>query len=172
MSLVMQFHNRSKAFHADIARKAAMLCPAQDRSYSIPNTPFGVKKVEPPRPPTPPNIEPEYWGQMWFFDLIFGKPRTDGVSIKVEDVLSATASEFGISKLDIISQRRSANVVLPRQVAMYLAKVVTGRSLPEIGRRIGGRDHTTVLHGIRKIEARVTLDTNLATRVERIKASL
>ena len=170
----MQFHNRSKAFHADIARKAAMLCPAQDRSYSIPNTPFGVKKVEPQRKavPVPRNPEPDYWHQMWFFDLVFGKAISTSAAPKVEDIIRAVCHEFGVSKIDLIGCRRNREIVRPRQVAMYLAKKVTGRSLPEIGRRIGGRDHTTVLHGIRKIEARVTLDTNLATRVERIKASL
>ena len=53
---------------------------------------------------------------------------------------------------DILSERRNRSIVLPRQVGMYLAKRLTARSLPEIGRRFGGRDHTTVLHAIRKIE--------------------
>jgi chromosomal replication initiator protein len=62
--------------------------------------------------------------------------------------------------------------VRPRQVAMYLAKTLTLRSLPEIGRRFGGRDHTTVLHAVRKIENLVTTDTALAEEIELLKRQL
>ena len=68
--------------------------------------------------------------------------------------------------------RRTANVVRPRQVAMYLAKTLTLRSLPEIGRRFGGRDHTTVLHAVRKIEALVSKDIALSEEVESLKRQL
>jgi chromosomal replication initiator protein len=63
-------------------------------------------------------------------------------------------------------------VVRPRQVAMYLAKTLTLRSLPEIGRRFGGRDHTTVLHAVRKIEALVSKDVALSEEVESLKRQL
>jgi chromosomal replication initiator protein len=71
-----------------------------------------------------------------------------------------------------LSSRRTANVVRPRQVAMYLSKVMTPRSLPEIGRRFGGRDHTTVLHAVRKIEGLVGNDTMLADEIEVLKRQL
>ena len=71
-----------------------------------------------------------------------------------------------------MSSRRTANVVRPRQVAMYLAKTLTLRSLPEIGRRFGGRDHTTVLHAVRKIENLVHNDAALAEEIELIKRQL
>jgi chromosomal replication initiator protein len=71
-----------------------------------------------------------------------------------------------------LSSRRTANVVRPRQVAMYLAKQLTLRSLPEIGRRFGGRDHTTVLHAVRKIENLVHTDTSLAEEIEILKRQL
>ena len=70
------------------------------------------------------------------------------------------------------ASRRTANVVRPRQVAMYLAKTLTLRSLPEIGRRFGGRDHTTVLHAVRKIEALVSRDVALSEEVESLKRQL
>ena len=70
---------------------------------------------------------------------------------------------------DLLSSRRTANVVRPRQIAMYLAKMLTPRSLPEIGRRFGGRDHTTVLHAVRKIEALVDGDKALAEEIELLK---
>ncbi|HTP90451.1 MAG TPA: helix-turn-helix domain-containing protein, partial [Xanthobacteraceae bacterium] len=63
-------------------------------------------------------------------------------------------------------------VVRPRQVAMYLAKVLTLRSLPEIGRRFGGRDHTTVLHAVRKIEALAGNDSAFAEEIEALKRQL
>src|SRR5947207_2015120 len=71
-----------------------------------------------------------------------------------------------------IRSRLAANVVRPRQVAMYLAKTLTLRSLPEIGRRFGGRDHTTVLHAVRKIEALVGKDAALSDEVELLKRQL
>ncbi len=73
--------------------------------------------------------------------------------VKIEDIQKLVASHYNVSRADILSSRRTANVVRPRQIAMYLAKTLTPRSLPEIGRRFGGRDHTTVLHAVRKIEA-------------------
>ena len=71
--------------------------------------------------------------------------------IKIEDIQKLVASHFNVSRADILSSRRTATVVRPRQIAMYLSKLLTPRSLPEIGRRFGGRDHTTVLHAVRKI---------------------
>jgi chromosomal replication initiator protein len=72
----------------------------------------------------------------------------------------------------ILSSRRTANVVRPRQIAMYLSKVLTLRSLPEIGRRFFGRDHTTVLHATRKIEGLTGSDCCLCDEVELLKCML
>ena len=69
--------------------------------------------------------------------------------VKIEDIQRVVARQYNVSRSDLLSSRRTANVVRPRQVAMYLAKTLTLRSLPEIGRRFGGRDHTTVLHAVR-----------------------
>ena len=85
-------------------------------------------------------------------DLVQGiEPRR----IKIEDILRIVSRHFAVSKQDILSQRRHRSVVRPRQIGMYLAKHLTSRSLPEIGRRFGDRDHTTVLHAIRKIDREV-----------------
>jgi chromosomal replication initiator protein len=92
--------------------------------------------------------------------------------IKIEDIQRVVARQYNVSRSDLLSSRRTANVVRPRQVAMYLAKTLTLRSLPEIGRRFGGRDHTTVLHAVRKIEALVTKDTALCEEVESLKRQL
>ncbi len=92
--------------------------------------------------------------------------------IKIEDIQRVVARQYNVSRSDLLSSRRTANVVRPRQVAMYLAKTLTLRSLPEIGRRFGGRDHTTVLHAVRKIEALVAKDVSLSDEVELLKRQL
>jgi len=92
--------------------------------------------------------------------------------VKIEDIQRVVARQYNVSRSDLLSSRRTANVVRPRQVAMYLAKLLTLRSLPEIGRRFGGRDHTTVLHAVRKIEQLVGSDTALAEEVDLLKRLL
>lgn len=92
--------------------------------------------------------------------------------VKIEDIQRIVARQYNVSRADLLSSRRTANVVRPRQVAMYLAKTLTLRSLPEIGRRFGGRDHTTVLHAVRKIENLVGSDTSVAEEIESLKRQL
>ncbi len=92
--------------------------------------------------------------------------------IKIEEIQRIVARQYNVSRADLLSSRRTANVVRPRQVAMYLAKQLTLRSLPEIGRRFGGRDHTTVLHAVRKIENLVNNDSSLAEEIELLKRQL
>jgi chromosomal replication initiator protein len=92
--------------------------------------------------------------------------------VKIEDIQRLVANHYNISKSDILSSRRTATVVRPRQIAMFLSKALTLRSLPEIGRRFGGRDHTTVLHAVRKIESLTSLDTALAGEVDLLKRML
>jgi chromosomal replication initiator protein len=92
--------------------------------------------------------------------------------VKIEDIQRVVARQYNVSRSDLLSSRRTANVVRPRQVAMYLAKTLTLRSLPEIGRRFGGRDHTTVLHAVRKIENLVGNDSAFAEEIESLKRQL
>jgi chromosomal replication initiator protein len=92
--------------------------------------------------------------------------------VKIEDIQRTVARQYNVSRSDLLSSRRTANVVRPRQIAMYLAKTLTLRSLPEIGRRFGGRDHTTVLHAVRKIEGLVGTDLSLAEEVDLLKRLL
>ena len=92
--------------------------------------------------------------------------------IKIEDILRIISRHFGVSKGDLLSQRRHRSVVWPRQIGMYLAKQLTHRSLPEIGRRFGNRDHTTVLHAIRKIEGVIAGDANLRDEIDDLKKLL
>ena len=102
-------------------------------------------------------------------DLIRGvEPR----KVKIEDIQRAVALHFGVSKVDMLSSRRTRTVVRPRQVAMYLAKTMTPRSLPEIGRRFGNRDHTTVLHAVRKVDALLKTDAALVKHLDALRRAI
>jgi chromosomal replication initiator protein len=92
--------------------------------------------------------------------------------VRIEEIQCIVARHYNVSRSDLLSSRRTANVVRPRQIAMYLARTLTPRSLPEIGRRFGGRDHTTVLHAVRKIESLIGTDNSLAAEIEVLKNQL
>lgn len=89
----------------------------------------------------------------------------DQCRVKIEDILKVIGRHYNVPRADLLSARRSRAVVVPRQIGMYLAKKLTPRSLPEIGRRFGGRDHSTVLHAVRKIEDQMRTDDRLAREV-------
>ena len=92
--------------------------------------------------------------------------------VTVDDIQKAVAEHFGMKQADLLSERRTQAVARPRQAAMYLAKQMTTRSLPDIGRRFGGRDHTTVLHAVRRIEALRAQDPVLSADLETIARKL
>ncbi|MCV9999169.1 chromosomal replication initiator protein DnaA [Pararhizobium sp. YC-54] len=94
-----------------------------------------------------------------------GEPRR----VRIEDIQRVVAKHYNVSRQELVSNRRTRVIVKPRQIAMYLAKTLTPRSFPEIGRRFGGRDHTTVLHAVRKIEDLITGDTKLSHEIELLK---
>jgi chromosomal replication initiator protein len=89
----------------------------------------------------------------------------DGSRIRIDDILKVVGRHFNVGRTDLLSPRRARSVVVPRQIGMYLAKKMTARSLPEIGRRFGGRDHSTVLHAVRTIEDQIKTDDRLAREV-------
>ncbi|KAK0360699.1 hypothetical protein LTR94_026278, partial [Friedmanniomyces endolithicus] len=82
--------------------------------------------------------------------------------ITVDEIQKTVAEHFNLKQADLLSERRTRSVARPRQIAMYLCKQHTTRSYPDIGRRFGGRDHTTVLHGVRKIEELMPQDDQIA----------
>ncbi len=107
--------------------------------------------------------------EMFVRDLVQGiEPRR----IKIEDILRIIARHYAVSKADILSERRHRSIVWPRQIGMYLAKQLTARSLPEIGRRFGDRDHTTVLHAIRKVDRELEGNTRLQSEIDDLKKQL
>ncbi len=89
--------------------------------------------------------------------------------VRIEDIQKVVANHFNVTKTDLLSNRRTRVIVRPRQIAMYLSKMLTPRSLPEIGRRFGGRDHTTVLHAVRKVRMLSSDDEKLAHEIELLK---
>ncbi len=92
--------------------------------------------------------------------------------VRIEDILRIVSRHYKVPRNELLSSRRSRDVVRPRQIAMYLAKSLTSRSLPEIGRRFGGRDHTTVLHSVRKVEQMMKDDADLSQEIELLKRML
>ena len=92
--------------------------------------------------------------------------------VTIDEIQRRVAEHFNIRLSEMTSERRARAVARPRQVAMYLAKQLTTRSLPEIGRKFGGRDHTTVMHAVRKIEELTLSDRALAEDVELLRRML
>ena len=92
--------------------------------------------------------------------------------ITIEEIQKRVAEQWGIRLTDMTSARRSRNVARPRQVAMYLAKHFTDRSLPEIGRMFGNRDHTTVMHGVRRVTELMAEDPDFREQVELMQGLL
>jgi len=98
--------------------------------------------------------------------------RASDRRITVEEIQKKVAEHFNIKLAEMSSARRSRQVARPRQVAMYLAKQLTNRSLPEIGRKFGGRDHTTVMHAVKKVEELTETDQAFAEDVELLRRML
>ncbi|HEX5417378.1 MAG TPA: chromosomal replication initiator protein DnaA [Chloroflexota bacterium] len=98
--------------------------------------------------------------------------RANDRRVTIEEIQKRVAEHFNIRIADMHSARRARAVARPRQVAMYLAKQLTSRSLPEIGRKFGGRDHTTVMHAVRKIEELRAKDASFAEDVDLLRRML
>jgi chromosomal replication initiator protein len=98
--------------------------------------------------------------------------RASDRKLTIEEIQRKVAEHYNVRLSDLIGPKRLRTIARPRQVAMYLAKQLTSRSLPEIGRRFGGRDHTTIMHGVRKIEELMTSDSQLADDLQLLKRLL
>ena len=98
--------------------------------------------------------------------------RASDRKITIEEIQRKVSEHYSIRLSDMIGPKRLRTIARPRQVAMYLAKQLTPRSLPEIGRRFGGRDHTTIIHGVRKIEELMSIDSQLSDDLQLLKRML
>ena len=92
--------------------------------------------------------------------------------ITIDEIQRKVAEHYNLRLTDMHSARRARNVARPRQIAMYLAKQLTARSLPEIGRKFGGRDHTTVMHAVRKVEELIEQDAQIAQDTDILRRAL
>lgn len=158
-----KYAKRHRDFHALISERAAKLKPQPVRA------PYVSRKHA---------INPvPYWRDMWFYGLVrFGETYVPGATpprrIEVRSIQQAVANYYGVKLADILSNRRTAEVIMPRHVAMYLAKELTDKTLPELGRRFAGRDHTTVLSAIRKVTRLVATYPELAAAIAAISTSI
>ncbi|MGH1576818.1 chromosomal replication initiator protein DnaA [Planktotalea sp.] len=98
--------------------------------------------------------------------------RASERKITIEEIQRRVSEHYNIRLSELIGPKRVRNFARPRQVAMYLSKQLTSRSLPEIGRRFGGRDHTTVMHGVKRIEELKIQDGQIAEDIEMLRRSL
>ncbi len=112
----------------------------------------------------PPSIDPEW------IKMIEEAPDPKGPSVKV--IKLCVARHFNLSVQDLESPRRLAKIVVPRQIAFYLARRLTTRSFPDIGRRFGGKDHSTIHHACKMVERRMETDKQLAKTVRLLEAQL
>lgn len=117
----------------------------------------------------------ETWDRVWETIGLGLIPPADR-RVFISEIIKACARHWDISVIDIKSHRRTntrtQDIVTPRQVGMYLAKTLTGNSYPDIARRFGKSNHTTIWHGVRKITALLAVDDKLRADVEAIKATL
>ncbi len=98
--------------------------------------------------------------------------RANDRRVTIEEIQKRVAEHFNIKLADMQSPRRARQVARPRQIAMFLAKQLTTRSLPEIGRKFGGRDHTTVMHAVKKVEELCTADSGFSEDVDLLRRML
>lgn len=116
---------------------------------------------------------PYFWlGHAAETAAIMASLRENARNAPVALIQGLVALHYGIPVEEMKSQRRARPVARPRQVAMYLAKQLTPQSLPEIGRRFGGRDHSTVIHACRQIERLSACDETIARDVEALREAL
>ena len=99
-------------------------------------------------------------------------PQGDGPAVTIDRIQRLVCERFAVSVDEITGDRRTANVVYPRQVAMYLARELTDSSLPKIGREFGGRDHTTVIHATSKIHRLIREDRSVYNLIQELTARI
>ena len=106
------------------------------------------------------------------YDVLHDLIRANNRKVTIEEIQRKVAEHFNIRLSDMSSARRARAVARPRQIAMYLSKQLTSRSLPDIGRTFGGRDHTTVMHAVSRIESLIIEDSSIADDLELLKRNL
>ena len=152
MSLVEELHQAHKA---RLARMNAL--------------PFKAKIVRPEPKPEPVCVEEKPKPQFWFWPII--EPSERHLS-EIDRIQRVICKFYDIRRLDLISQRKTADLSLPRQIGMYLSRERTTASYPKISRKFGRSDHSTSLYAARKIEGLLLVDCNVAFDVAHIELAL
>jgi hypothetical protein len=158
MSIIEVLHQEHKQRLARIASRAVVEPPPP------------VKQEEPEEPQEKAKIPFMEWAaheRAWEIELLhcgdYESPRGGPPIRKIQDVV---CRHYGVSRDDMLSARRTADLIEPRHVAIYLARRLTPHALPKLGRSFGNRDHTTILHAFRKIGARIEKDKSMREVVE------
>lgn len=160
MSIIEYLHTAHKERLARIASRAYVQ-PQKPVEKAKATYSFHAKHI-----PSLYRLDAEY-ESAWFLEMAdCSAPPVDLVS--VEDIIGAVCNHFNVSRTDLFSSRRTKNLSIPRFVISYLSQKMTLRSLPEIGRRMGGRDHTSILHGIRQIQKRLIYDPAMRNTIEHL----
>lgn len=166
MALPSEEYQTQAHMEADAVRGSEALLRALRHHHDFnmyPPKGWGARAPEPEPIYVPPPVK-----EVWFsFDDPEDKPPP-----KIADIKRAACTHFQVSITDLMSKRRTKDVVYPRHIAFFLAKSRTLHSLPEIGRRFGGKDHTTVLHGVRKIQHLAKTDWRVAYDVAHVEGML
>ncbi len=175
-------NEKSRAFHAKIAARAVPQKEPAERAFSIkgyhvfsPKPAETIQAREPQRLAVEPDpavisspCEPRVEAIVWPVipeQKPDANPEGPQRRILIAEIIRQVSKFYNEPESILISHRRTGHVAYARQVAMYLAKELTPHSLPQIGRRFGDRDHTTVLHGCRKIKGNMLKDENLAHEI-------
>lgn len=165
---------RRMAFRAKISAQAAALEARRAPGASHASAPEAM-----PAETDPPRQQPSSFAELLAMrqeaaralenlDNQIGTIEQDRAHPSPRDIQLAVAKRYGITRNDLISARRTANIVLPRLIACYLCKELTPFSLPALGRFFGGRDHTTILHAVRKIAHLRGTDPQIAAEVQEL----
>jgi len=167
----LKVHARRAAFRSSIAAKAAALSEKKSIRPRDAGPSAVAAQGDPPLDQAdfslPPMKEP------WFSIETITTIKT----LKIREIQTAVCNRYGLTLQELIAERRFRPLVRTRQVAMYLCSALTGKSLPAIGRSFGGKDHTTVLHAVRKVKALIdsdnlAFDANIAETVKALRAEL
>ncbi|HMY47938.1 MAG TPA: helix-turn-helix domain-containing protein [Leptospiraceae bacterium] len=127
-----------------------------------------VEEIKPAEPVVDPIVDLPAPKPIWF-TLVEAEPP---VQPKIGDIKRSVCKHFKMNPIDLDSARRLKKITYPRQIGFYLARTLTTRSYPEIGRHFGGKDHTTIIYGVRKIDEVVRKDWRVAFDVAAVEKML
>lgn len=172
-------HSQHRKFHqriADAADRHAENIHSQRASAKAAMDQAAMDQAAIPKTAVDPENSLEAWvrmhRQMWSRPEVLAETPAEKSGVEIRKIQQVVCEHYGVSRLDMVSDRGTHDILLPRQIAMYLAKQMTIRSLAKIGRQFGGRDHSTVYHAVRKVERLIECDATLSATVAALKAAL